>query len=443
MKKHNNRIGLVILLAGLPFCSTAQEVLTKADAVSIAMENNFDIQAAKNNVEVAKNNAEITNSGFLPTVSGNLGTSYSINDSESSLANGDVQTFPSQKTNSYNAGLNIDYSVFEGFGRKYNYAKLKENYDLSDLQARGVVENTLFNLFNSYYEIARLTQNEINQRQTLGISRERLLRAQYSFDYGQNTQLDVLNAEVDYNNDSIAYLTIAQQLDTEKHNLNLLLGRDVNTTFAVDTALYFADDLDFQTLAENAQQKNVALLQQQANVRNATYDVKIADSSIIPRIGLNSGYSWQKSENAQANFFGQKGSSSTGLTIGATLSWNIWDGGLSNTRRQNSKIAFENQQIIEKQTKLNLERDMSNAWTTYQTALFVMKAEGKNLETNFRNFDRTQEQYSLGQITSIEFRQAQLNLINAQLNFSQAGYSAKIAELALLQLSGDILNAQF
>ena len=58
------------------------------------------------------------------------------------------------------------------------------------------------------------------------------------------------------------------------------------------------------------------------------------------------------------------------------------------------------------------------------------------------NFNRTQEKYKLGQATSIEFRQAQLNLINSELNRNQAKYAAKIAELTVLQLSGELLNIE-
>ena len=110
---------------------------------------------------------------------------------------------------------------------------------------------------------------------------------------------------------------------------------------------------------------------------------------------------------------------------------------------QNSKIALDNQRIIERQQEQNIQRDVSNAWGFYQNALFVLEAETKNLETNQRNFSRTQEQYKLGQITSIEFRQAQQNLLLSQLNFNRAKYDAKVAELALLQLAGNLLNADF
>jgi len=72
-----------------------------------------------------------------------------------------------------------------------------------------------------------------------------------------------------------------------------------------------------------------------------------------------------------------------------------------------------------------------------------LQAENKNVETNHRNFTRTEEQFKLGQISSIEFRQAQLNLLDAQSNLNEAKYEAKNAELRLLQLSGDLLNTTF
>ena len=112
-------------------------------------------------------------------------------------------------------------------------------------------------------------------------------------------------------------------------------------------------------------------------------------------------------------------------------------------KRLNSKIALENKSISLEKERLNIERNLSNAWTVYQTALFIKVAQKKNLETAQSNFDRSVDTYKLGQITSIVFRQAQLNLLEAQLSLNQAKYSAKLAELILLQISGDLSQATF
>lgn len=433
---------VLILLMTLTGTSVfGQEVLRKADAIEMALKSNFDIREAGNNQNIALNNASKKNSGFLPTVTANGGVTYAITNSENTFSSGDVQSASGVQTERYNASIGANYTLYNGKTRKYNFKKFQESLSLSELQSRGVIENVIVSIFGSYYEVARLTQNEITQKETLEISGERLLRAQYTFDYGQNTQLDVLNAEVDYNNDSINYLNIVQQLENEKRNLNLFLGRDVNTPFSVDTTLNYSQGLSRDAILESTLNNNVAVLQQNGFLRSAEYDIKINNGATKPTLGLNTNYGWNQNNLGTTSFVESQNSSA--LSYGATVSWNIFDGGQTSVRRQNNLIQLDNQKLGMDRLKLNLNRDVNNSWSVYQTALFVLKAQAKNLMTNQRNFSRTKEQQSLGQITSIEFRQAQLNLLNAKLNYNQAKYSAKNAELALLQLSGEIMNAEY
>ena len=419
----------------------AQELLQKNQAVTIAMENNFDIRLAELDVQVAENNSSIQNSGYLPSISGNAGADYSNTKGNATPREGDPTDFTGNQATGLNAGVNLNYTVFDGFGRSNTYKQLQENYNISELQARQMVENTILNIFNSYYEVARLTQDVDNQKQTLLISKVRLDRAKYGLEYGQGSQLDILNAEVDYNNDSITYLTNTQLLQNEKRNLNLLLGRDVSTEFSVDTSLTYADDLLLDVLLINARENNVTLLQQEAALRNAELGIKSTTSAAIPKLAINGGYQWNENQFGATSFLEQQ--KSQGVNLGATLSWNIYDGGSTRIKRQNSQIAVETSSVQLEKEQMNIQRNLSNAWTSYQTALFVKDAQQKNLQTAQTNFDRSVEQYKLGQITNIVFRQAQINLLGAQLSLNQAKYAAKTAELFLLQISGDLRQAQF
>lgn len=420
---------------------SAQELLKKEDAIAIALEHNFDIREAGNNKHIARNNTDIKNSGYLPSLSASGSTNFSTTNSENVTNAGEVLAVSGVQTERYSASVGLNYVVYNGQTRKYNFKKLQENLNLSELQARAIIENVILDIFDVYYEVARLTQNELNQKESLDISRKRWRRAKYSFDYGQNTQLDVLNAEVDYNNDSINYLNIRQQLANEKRNLNLLLGRDVNIAFDVDTSLTYQEGLSLESVLQNSLAGNVNILQQQGNYRSAEYDVKISNGSNLPTIGLTSSYGWNQNNLGKTSFFDSQNQKS--FNYGATLSWDIFDGGQTSIRKQNSRIMLENQRIGMDRLKLNLNRDVNNAWSIYETARFILKVEEKNLATNERNFDRTSEQQALGQVTSIEFRQAQLNLLNAKLNYNQARFNAKNAELDLLQLSGDLMEAEY
>ena len=109
---------------------------------------------------------------------------------------------------------------------------------------------------------------------------------------------------------------------------------------------------------------------------------------------------------------------------------------------QNAKIDHENQELQKEQLVLGVRRDIANALGNYENRLYIYRVQKENVRTNEDNFERSREQFKLGRITSIEFRQAQVNLLDARTSLSLAKYDAKLAELSLLQLTGQLLNVE-
>ncbi len=438
-----------VLLSGIML---AQEpLLSREEAVDMALESNFDIQVARNEVEIADNNKNILNSGYLPTLSGNSAANYNRDDS--------TIEFPGQvdddgnprpdviidkaEAQRYNAGLNLDYTLFDGLGRLYNYRILKEQYNLSELQARQTIELTIVELMTIYYEVARLTENEKVQQQALEISQDRIRRLEYSFEYGQSTKLDILNAEVDLTNDSITLLNTQRLLKNTKRDLNVVLNRDLVHSFEVDTTVSFLPQLSVGEIMDSAKDNNVTVLQAESNLAINEYDIKVSQSGYLPRIGLVGSYGWNLNQSAASAFFPGTNNETFNLGVGASLTWNLFDGGATVTRVKNSKIAYKNQKLLQNQILLEVDRDIQNAFETYQNRLDILDIQEQAVITNQDNFERSREQFQLGRITSIQFRQAQTDLLNAQTVKNLAKYDAKLAEVQLLQLTGQLLNVEY
>ena len=433
---------IVLIVVFLSFSiSHSQELLTKETAVSLALENNYGIRMAENYVKIAENNKSIYNSGYLPSLFANAGASYSNDNSKANRQDGTSVEIDNAESSRYNGSVGLNYTLFDGLGRSYNYKRLKESYNLSELEAQTVIQNSLVQIFVNYYEVARIFENKKNIAESLIISKQRLERMSYGFDYGQNTKLEVLNAEVDVNNDSIRYINEQRLLANSKRNLNLLLGRAVTNDFIVDTNVSFDLLFEYQSLFDKAKEFNVEMLKVDKSIEISEYDIKISKSSLYPFLNVNASYGYNNSKNNRTSLF--KTIESDGLNAGVSLNWNIFDGGSTKTRIQNAKINADNIQVQKEQVENELERNVANALEIYDNAIFIMNAEEKNVETNNVNFSRTEEQFKLGQITSIEFRLAQVNLLNAKSNLNQAKYDAKNAELFLLQLTGDLLNIKF
>lgn len=437
----NYRIILISILFLSFSASQAQELLTKETAVSLALENNYGIRTAKNLVKIAENNKSIYNTGYLPNIVGNAGASYSNDNSTATRQDGTTVEIDNAESSKYNGSIGLNYILFDGLGRSYNFKRLKEQYNLTELEAETVIQNSLLQIFTNYFEVARITENQKNISESLTISKQRLTRMTYGFDYGQNTKLEVLNAEVDVNNDSILFINEKRLLANSKRNLNLLLGRNVTDDFIVDTEVEFNSIFEFNQLLEKSKQYNVEIQKMNKSIIISEYDIKISKSSLYPFLNMNASYGYNNFENNQTSLF--KNIESDGFNAGVSLSWNLFDGGSTKTRIQNAKINADNVQVQKDQVENELERNVANALEIYNNAIFIMNAETVNVETNEMNFERSEEQFKLGQITSIEFRLAQVNLLNAQSNLNKAKYEAKNAEIFLINLTGDLLNTSF
>lgn len=434
------RLRLWHLLAFLPVASlyAQDQVLSKEEALALALEHNFGILVANNNLKIAENNQDILNSGFLPSLTGNAGGSYDINDQEATFQNGEVRAIDGAETTRYNASLNLNYTLFDGMGRWYDYKSVKEQYNLSELETRETIETTILQLFTVYFEAARLSENIQVLEETYSNTENRLQRAEYGFEFGQNNKLDVLNAEVDLVNDSINLMNERQSYRNTKRDLNLLLNRELQMGFEVDTVIGFIDPLRLESFLDEGIANNVRILQAEQNIKINGYALKSNKSIFLPTVGLTGTYGWNQGNFPVTNFLAS--SVSKGFGAGVNLTWNLFDGGVGITQIKNAKLLLENQETLQEQITLEVRRDIENARDNYVNRLQIFNLQQQNVITAQNNFDRSNEQYRLGQITSVELRQAQINLLNAQTNKNLAKYDAKLAELQLLQLTGQLLN---
>jgi outer membrane protein len=423
-------------------------LLSREQAVEMMLENNYGIKIAENTTKIAENNSGILNSGYLPSLQGNAGASKDENDSNTNFngaldQNGTVTNdieINNAQTTQYNAGLSLNYTLFDGLGRLYNYKRLQEQYQLSQLEVRSTIENTTVQLMSVYLEIARLTENLRVFEENLEISNKREQRAQYQFDFGQVNKLEVLNARVDINTDSINILNSKQSLRNTKRDLNLLLNRELQANFVVDTTVVLQNSLVIDNYLEKVPDNNVRLLQAASNLQISDYDIKTSRALLLPRIGLTGSYGWNQSINPATAFFPSTTRTGSNIALGANLTWDIFDGGRSINSLRNAKISYENEVLFKSQLEQEVARDVSNAKGNYTNALAIYRMQEQNVLTNENNFDRSEERFKLGQVSSIEFRQAQVNLLNAETIKNLSKYDAKLAEYQLLLLAGQLLN---
>ncbi len=417
--------------------SGSKSLFTLSDAVAIAMLQNQDILLARNNLHIADNNAKIFNSGYLPTITGGADGNYSNTDSHMTYSDSDPTNSNAVVVSSYGGLMGINYRLFDGMNRHFNFKILQKDYSLAELQSRGIIEDVLLSLSKSYYNVALLTKGIENIKRTLSISYLRYSYIMDKYKYGQSSELDLLNSEVDLNKDSINLINLQRELHIAQNNFTQLLGQVPGQIFNIDTSVVFNTIISKDSILASAKNYNVYYQQSLQNKKIQELSLKQSKSGYFPTIDVSGSYFMSKTNTPKASplYLRDKG-----FNLGMLLAWNIFDGGSTRTKLLNAKTQIENADYLVQQSYIKLNCDIMNAYVNYNDLYYIMNTEKRNVKTNQLNFIRSAEHFKLGLISSHDFRKTQVDLQKAIDRYNLAMFSAKISELELLKLAGMFLE---
>lgn len=410
-------------------------LLTLKEAVEIALKNNYNIKLSQNNSTIASNNVTLGNAGILPVVTGDFNDNNSRQTTKQTRNDGTVNNIRNAKNSNNNYGVNLNWTIFDGFAMFANYDQLKQVDRLGVLQLQDTVQRTVASVIDTYYNMISQNEQVKALKGAIDISRTQLRIANDKFAVGRASRLEVLNAQVNLNTDTANLVIQYQQYRTTKIQLNQLLIRDLQTDFSVADTIVVDEKLALADVINNAQLQNPAILSAQINQRLAEINLKQVRATRYPQVGLTSGYTFTNSKTPAGFTLSQN---VHGFNYGLTASINIFNGLNQNRREKNAKIQIDNAGIAAKQTKLNIESQISSLFVAYLSGLDLVKLEEANVNLNKKNLDITLDKYKLGNITPLEVREAQRNYLDAQSKFFAAQYQSKQAEIMLKQITNSI-----
>ncbi|MGQ7947638.1 TolC family protein [Flavobacterium sp. WC2509] len=434
MKTKNIIKSLVLFL----FCiakTSAQEVLTLEDAIKIALENNFEIKIAKNNLKIEETNVAIGNAGMLPSATASIVDNNSIQNSSQTRQDGTSTSLDNAKNNSLNYGVSLDWTIFDGMKMFAKYDQLKEFQNMSDTQLKLTILNKVSNVNTVYYDLIQEQQKLADLDSTIVISKKRLEFIQNRYTIGKNSKLDVLNAQVDLNTDLGNLVKEKQVYANAKTLLNQLMARDLKTDFVVSDKIEVDRKLQLDALMILAEKQNPELLIQIINKKISELELKQIKGERYPTVKLNTGYNFS---DAQSSLGFTSQSSSHGLNYGFSASLNLFDGNAQNRSEKIAKMQIDNSKLAIDQQLIQLRSNLIVAFQLYLTNLDLIDLEENNTAIAKQNIQITADKFKIGTITSVEFRAAQLNYINSRIRLSNAQFQAKLSEITLRELAGNL-----
>ena len=422
----------------VPVAHHSSIIYTLKSCLEAGLENNYSILISRNDEQISKNNATLGNAGYLPTLDLSAGYTGDLDNTRTKNREGEISKENGVFDQTVNAGLKLDWTIFDGFNITTTYQRLKELEKQGEVNTRIKIEDFVAELTAEYYNFVQQKIRLKNFRYAVSLSKERLRIVEERYNIGNFSRLDLQQARVDFNADSAKYMKQQELLTTSRIRLNeLMANEDVDLYFHIKDSLIDVNELlIFTDLLTSTLQANASLIKAEQNKTLAQLDLKAVNSRNYPYLKLNSGYGYTFNKYELGATDRRQ---NLGFNLGVTLGFNLFDG---NRRRlkNNARIEIENARLERKELEQSLKANLQNLWQAYLNNIEMLKLERENIIAAKENHEIAMERYMLGNLSGIEMREAQKSLLDAEERILSAEYDTKLCEISLLQISGKILN---
>ena len=432
MKKH-----IITLITCCAAGSLFAQHHTLKSCLETGLEKNYSIRLVRNQEQISKNNATIANAGYLPTLDLSAKYSGTVDNTETKArATGETTTTNGVFDQTMNAGINLNWTLFDGFKIQANYSRLKELERQGETLTRIAIEDFIANMTAEYYNYIQQQIRLKNFRYAMSLSKERLRIVEERYIVGNFSRLDLQQARVDYNADRAQYMKQQESVKSSLIRLNELMANEnmIQDVAINDSIIDLNTLLSFDELWQSTLDNNASLLKSEQNKNLAALEMKSVKSRNFPYLKVNAGYGYTLNKYDISSTMQRD---NLGFNFGVTMGFNLFDG---NRRREikNARIAVENAQLQQDDMRQTLKADLSNLWQAYQNNIEMLELERENLISAIENHEIASERYMLGNLSGIEMREAQKSLLDAEERILSAEYDTKMCEISLLQLSGKI-----
>jgi outer membrane protein TolC len=407
--------------------NAASETLTAAQTVEIGLANNYNIRIARNNIVKADNMGKMKVGSLLPTARADGSATYT-NTEYYSPGSGSSGLGSISDGTSYSAGAGLNWTLFDGFKMFYALKQLDQQMELTRETSRFDIESSVVKILTAFYNLGSTRSILAASQQQLALSRKQLERIKAKWEFGGANNTDLLRQQVLVNADSS--MVTARELDVVRalHDLNLALGRvpDMPLEVVIDT-LVEPPENDAAFWYESAQKHNASLSMSQIQKNIAYSDLGIARAAFWPVLAANGSRSKTWGDNDY-----------TRTSAGLTLSWPLFSGFRTLTTAQNAKIDTKNAELSHDQKQKELQAYIYQQWELLSNAYRQVSFEREAVILAEKSLTVSEEQFKVGRISDVQFRESQLALINAMVRHETALFQYKVATAQLQQLAGKL-----
>jgi len=403
--------------------------LTLNDAIQLALENNYQLKQADNNLDLADTRIWSARADFLP----NLSASFSgSRDAGLQFIQEDL-AFEDRRSLRLSGSLSSNITVFNGFSNIANLRQSEINRNADELDYQRLRETIIFDTASRYLQVVLNKELLKIAESSLEASQSQLEQVSAQVEVGSRPTVDLYNQEAVVANDELSVIQSENSLEVSIAQLIRIMQDPDITDIEVsvpdtEELALLPVDLNIDEMIESALESRRDYLAQEKTIESNEQSRRIARADFMPSLSLSasigSNYSDQRVLVGETipfgdQFFDQNVTRSFGFSLSIPI-FNRWN---TRTSYQSAQIQLKNSELELDNIRFQISEEVRQAYNDYVAISKELESTEKSLIAAERAYETEQQRYEIGSTTLIELNQANANYVQAQSNRVQSVYN--------------------
>lgn len=445
---------LFTILLSIPILTQAQTSITIEDAIRIALENNYQLKQAENNLAISDNAVLNARADFLPSLS----ASYNGTRRVGQQFDQTTVTFENVTTNTMGGNINSSITIFNGFNNINSLRRANTNRSIQQEDSQRLRESIIFTTASRYLQVVLNEELLKISRENLSVAEQQYNRIEAQVEVGRSPNVDLLNQASIVANEELTVIQRENALESSLAQLMRIMQDESGAEYTlimpdVEELQLIPLDLNLQELVQTALQNRRDLRAQQLTIERNQYDETIARANLLPTINASLGISGSYNDRFRSfdlelersvplGFRDQFFDRNVNRFIGFNIQIPIFDNLNRRTNLQNTQITLKNSQLELDNIRFQVNEEVRQAYNDYMSIVKELESTEKALIAAERAYETEFQRYEVGASTLIELNQANANFVQAQSNRIQTIYNfifqEKVLDFYLGQLTASV-----
>ncbi len=444
-----HRICLTVAVLVLSACASAQTPLTLKDAIQIGLDNSKSLKISELNADIAQEKSNEVDASRWANLAfkGGYTRLSAIQPFDLTIPeNAFYAGFPPKEVsyplyqnvyNYYNLQLQLQQPIFTGLQLENSAKAAEKSAEASVYDSKADKSNLKVLIATSYWNLYQAFEAEQFMRENLDRTNLHYKQAQDMLNQGMLTQSDVLSAKVQVSNAQLMLLDAQNNLRLTAVALNNVLGVPLNTEYKITSVPQTGDTTmqDIGSLLRTALENRSELQSLMVRAQAADAAVAAAWGAYLPQIVLVGNLYYQRpNQRIQPPVDAFKNTWDAGIMVSVP----IWNWGQTESKVNEARAQRSQAELAQKQAADAVYLDVTQSYLNFEKAkdkIGVAQTAVNDAEESYRISD---QKFKVGLVTNTDLMDAEIALLQAKLNYTQALTGLEAARVNLEKATGQL-----